>query len=159
MDILADEVIILFWPVEFILSWLVWFIFANKKRWKEIIPVSIFASWTSFILETWIHYVYNLWSYSGLPIFSLFANAFGIYIVVPYLFIQLLPHERSLVKMFVYFFLWTVFAIILEFFHWYLLKIEYHLWWNIGYSYVSDWVLFGIFYKFYVITNLEKLSK
>jgi hypothetical protein len=149
----------LFWIVGFILSWFVWFIFANKKRWKEILPVSIFASWISFIVEAWMHYVYNLWSYSGLAILPLLGNAFGIYLVVPYFFIQLLPQERRLGKMLIYFFLWTGFAIIYEFFHWYLLKIEYHLWWNMGCSYLSDWLLFWIFYKYYVTTNLEKLSK
>ncbi len=30
------EVIILFWTVGFILTWIVWLIFANKERWKEI---------------------------------------------------------------------------------------------------------------------------
>lgn len=122
----------MFWIVGFILAWLVWLIFANKKRWKEILPVAIFASWISFIVEAWMHYVYNLWTYSGSVILPLYGNAFGIYIVVPYFFIQLLPNVRSIKKMLVYFFLWTGFAIIFEFFHWYFLQIEYHNWWNIG---------------------------
>lgn len=149
----------MFWIISFILSWLVWLMFANKNRWKEIMPVCIFASWLSFILESWMHYVYTLWSYTELPILSLLGNGFGVYIVVPYFFIQLLPHKPALKTMLVYFFLWSNFAIIFEFFHWYLLKIEYHLWWNIGYSYLADWLLFWIFYKFYVGTDLEKKSK
>ena len=148
----------MFWIVALIFSWLVWFAAADKKRWKEILPVSIFASWLSFIVEAWMHNVYELWSYSGLKIYPLFANALGIYIVVPYFFIQFLPREKTLRKMVVYFFLWADFAIIYEYFHWYLLKIEYHLWWNIGYSYLSDWFLFWIFYKYYVMINLKRLS-
>jgi len=155
----AIEVMILVWVVGFIVSWLIWFIFANKKRWKEILPVSIFASWISFAVEAWMHYVYNLWSYAGSGILPLFGNAFGIYLVVPYFFIQYLPQERTLVKMLVYLFLWADFAIVFEFLHWYFSKIEYHLWWNIGFSYLSDWLLFWIFFKYYVSTNLQKLSK
>ena len=149
----------MFWIVGFTLSWLVWLIFADKRRRKEIFPVSIFASWISFIVEAWMHYAYNLWSYSGLAILPLFGNALGIYIVVPYFFIQWLPHERSINKMFIYFFFWTGFSIIFEFIHWRFLQIEYHLWWNIGCSYLSDWFLFWLFYKYYAMTGLEKLSK
>lgn len=76
----------MFWIVALIFSWLVWFAAADKKRWKEILPVFIFASWLSFIVEAWMHNVYELWSYSGLKIYPLFANALGIYIVVPYFF-------------------------------------------------------------------------
>ena len=159
MDILILEVSILFWIVSFMLCWLVWLIFANKKRWKEILPVSILASWFSFIVEAWMHYVYNLWSYPGEIILPLFGNGFGIYFVVSYLFIQCLPHEKSLKKMIVYLFLWTGFAIIVELLHWRLLQIEYHLWWNIGYSYICDWLLFWIFYKYYVITHLKTLPE
>lgn len=159
MGIIALGVITLFWIIGFILSWLIWFLFANKKRWKEILPVSIFASWLSFILEAWMHYVYNLWSYSGTAILPLFGNAFGVYIVVPYFFIQWLPQERTLIKMSLYFFSWTGFSIVFEFIHWYFLQIEYHLWWNIGCSYIADWLLFLIFYKYYFTTNLKKLSE
>lgn len=149
----------MFWIVSFALSWLFGFLFADKKRWREILPVAIFASWLSFIVEAWMHYVFKLWSYSGNPIFPLFGNAFGIYIVVPYFFIQWLPQERTIGRMVFYFFLWTGFAILFEFFHWRLLRIEYHLWWNMGCSYISDWLLFGILYNYYVMTNLKKLSK
>lgn len=145
----------LFWLTSFVLSWLFWFFFAAKKRWREILPVSIFASWLSFGVEALIQYLYNLWSYSGPVLFPLFGNAFGIYLVVPYFFIQWLPVERTISKLVFYFFLWTGFAII----HWYLGKIEYHLWWNMMYSYLSDWLLFWIFYNYYVVMNLKKLSE
>ncbi len=151
--------IILVWILGFILSWLFWLTLANKKRWKEIIAVSIFASWLSLIVEAWMHYVYQLWSYSGLAIVALLGNALGVYLVVPYFFIQLLPSERTQRNMFIYIFFLTGFAILFEFFHWYFLKIEYHLWWNIGCSYIADWILFWLFYQFYNFSQLEKLSK
>ena len=149
----------MFWIVGFILSWLVWLIFADKKRWQEIFPVTIFASWLSFIVEAWMNYVYSLWSYSGSAVLPLFGNAFGVYIVVPYFFIQWLPYKRNLRNMLIYFFLWTGFSIIFEFIHWRFLQIEYHHWWNIGCSYLSDWFLFWLFYKYYAATGLDKLSK
>lgn len=149
----------MFWITSFTLSWIFWYLLADKDRWREILPVSIFASWVSFAVEALMHYVTNLWSYSGSVIFPLFGNAFGVYLVVPYFFIQWLPTERSIVKMLFYFFLWTGFAIFFEFIHWYFSKIEYHLWWNIGCSYISNWLLFWIFYKYYVLTNLNTISK
>jgi hypothetical protein len=152
-------VIILVWIVGFVLSWFLWLMFANKKRWKEIIPASIFASWLSLIVEAWMHYVYQLWSYSGLAIVALLGNALGVYLVVPYFFIQLLPNKKTLIKMFTYIFFWTSFAILFEFFHWYFLRIEYHLWWNMGCSYIADWIIFGLLYQFHKVFQLEKLSK
>lgn len=153
------EVMILFWLVGFIVSWLFWFKFANKKRSKEIFPVGIFASWISFTIEAGMHYIYELWSYSDQAIYPLFGNAFGIYIVVPYFFIQWLPLQKTFNKLLLYFFVWTCFAILFEYIHWYFLQIEYHYWWNIGYSYIADWILFWVFYKYYIATDLHKLSQ
>lgn len=149
----------MFWTAGFIFAWLFWIAFANKNRWKEIFPVSVFASWLSFIAEAWMHYVHELWSYSGtFDILPLFANAFGIYIVVPYFFIQWLPAEKTLATIFKYIFSWTAFAITFEYIHWIFLQIEYHLWWNIGCSYIADWILFCMFYGYYNVTGLKKLQ-
>ncbi len=148
----------MFWIFGFILSWGLWLTFADKKRWREIFPVTIFSSWISFAVEAYMHYVSELWSYSGQTITPLLGNAFGIYIVVPYFFIQWLPKQKDFKTLVTYFFLWTSFAIIFEFVHWYFLQIEYHQWWNIGCSYLSDWVLFWVFFKYYEISRFNKLS-
>lgn len=148
----------MFWILSLFLSWIVWALLADKRRWREILPVSIFASWLSFVTEAWMHYVYQLWSYSETPIVPLFGNAFGIYILMPYLYIQWLPKNKTVKYMLVYIFLWAGFAIFFELVHWRLEKIIYHEWWNIGYSYISDWILFWIFYKYYSLTNLQKLG-
>lgn len=138
-----------FWIGQFIFSWVAWFLFAKKGRWHKYLPVCIFASWLSLILEALMHY-YNLWSYSGHPLIALFGNAFGIYIVTLYLFIQWLPEDRSLRPMLIYWFKWSIVVIIFEWFHFWLGHISYHKWWNIGYSYISDWLLLWIFYRYHI---------
>ena len=101
-----------------------WFAFAKKGRWHEYLPVCIFASWLSLIVEAIMVY-YDLWSYSGHPLLGLFVNGFG-----------------DLYK-------WTLAVIIFEYIHCWLGHISYHKWWNIGYSYLADWFLFWLFYKYH----------
>lgn len=137
-----------FWIGQFIFSWTMWFAFAKRGRWHKYLPVCIFASWLSLIVEAIMIY-YNLWSYSGHPLLALFINAFGIYLVTIYLFIQWLPDNCSAKSMFWYYFKWTLAVILFECVHAWLGHISYHKWWNIGYSYLSDWLLFWLFYNYH----------
>lgn len=144
--------VIAFWVSQFIFSWGAWFLLAKKGRWREYLPVCIFASYFSLVIEAIVHY-FNLWTYSGHPLLSLFTNGFGVYIVVMYLFIQWLPRERTFKSMFKYWFIWTAVAIIFEWVHIWLGYMTYQKWWNIGYSYLSDWLLFWLFYQYHVFVN------
>lgn len=40
----------LFYILVFTLSWIVWLVFADKDRWREILPVCIFAKCLVIIL-------------------------------------------------------------------------------------------------------------
>lgn len=150
----------MFFIVSFILAWSVWLLLADKRRWKELFPVGIFAGYLGGISDDLMRKV-ELWSYKMDPANNAlveFLTDIGIYIVTTYLFIQWLPAKKKFWNMFRYFFIWTGFTISIEFIFHVTGHIQYHNWWNIGWSYLSDWFLFWIFYQFYKVFNLEKLN-
>ncbi len=147
--------ILVFWIGQFIFSWTMWLIFAKKGQWHKYLSVCIFASWLSLVVEAIMVY-YNLWSYSGHPLVGLLVNGFGVYIVTLYLFTQWLPDDHSFKTLFWYFFKWTLAAIIFEMIHAWLGHITYHKWWNIGFSYLADWFLFWLFFKYHLFVSTER---
>lgn len=139
----------LFWVGQFFSFWLVWFTFAKRGRWHEYLPTCILASFTSVLVESGT-YFYSLWKYSSHPLVAFYLNAFGVYIVVMYLFLQWLPKKRTIANMLKYWFIWTAIVIVIERVHLLLGHMWYLKWWNSGYSYIADWFLFLIFYKYHV---------
>ena len=138
----------MFWTVRFVFFWLLWLIFADKKRWRELIPVCIFASLLGSLSDILIHY-YPLWSYDN-TMWAELSDDLSVYPVVVYLFIQWLPTNRSRWILLSYWFVWTLFAILIEIYH---LKTGYMSYptgeWNLLCSYVADWLLFWIFFRFH----------
>jgi len=149
----------MFWIVNCLIWWGVWLIFADKSRWREIVPVSIFASWISLFAEAIVRHDSELWCYSGDPLRSLFSHALGIYVVVPYLFIQWLPSNRTLKRTAFYFFLWTGFAVSNEWVYLYFGQMKHCSWWTLGHSYLADWILLGLFLLYYDVTRLRSRAK
>lgn len=151
-----------FFVGRFILVWTIWFLFADKKRWREIFPVSIFAGFIGSTTDN-ITTHYKLWEYhsqDGLHSWVLkVMDDWGIYMVVVYLFIQWLPDQRTFGRMFGYWFIWTGLAIIVEWIHIVTNHMDHHLWWNLWYSYIADWSLFWLFYKFHKEFKLRELAK
>lgn len=147
----------LFWYIRFALEWSIWIIFADKKRWRELFPVGFLAGLYGTTTDVVTNY-YPLWKYDGdiSPIPRL-LNTWGMYIVVVYLFIQYLPSNRSFGRMLAYWFLWTSIAVSIEKIHIITGHMTYHLWWNMYYSYLADWVLFSIFYFYYKIFKFERM--
>ena len=149
----------MFYLIWFVLSWVFWIVFSDKNRWREIFPVSIFAVCLDSIADI-ITSLYPLWNYDGNVIRILpYIDGPGIYIVVPYLFIQWLPKQQTLLHILKYFFIWTIFSLAFEIIHLKTGHMHYGLWWNIGWSYLADWILFFLFYQFHSIFQLTKLSK
>jgi hypothetical protein len=73
----------------------------------------------------------------------------GVYPVVIYLYIQTLLQKQSVVRMFRHILYWSLLALFLE---WLSVKtgfMEYKKWWNLGWSYLSDWLLFLLFYGYF----------
>lgn len=132
----------------FIISWLFFLFFSTKNKF----PLYILTCYTGIIyaLATdLLVFVYPLWWYPGSKweiFLNQLFNAFGIYFVVIYFFIQTLPKDQTVLSMTRHIFIWTLFSILLELFFLYIGFIEHNLWWNSGFSYITDWILFIIFY-------------
>lgn len=149
----------MFFVICFFLAWLCWIIFADKKRWNELFLVSLFATLLGLFTDILMQH-YCLWEYpSGHPLLPHLADDFGIYITVSYLFIQWLPKKQTFWAMICYWFIWTVVTIGIELIFRATNHIQYHKWWNTGWSYLADWILFLVFYEFHKIFNLRKLSR
>ena len=148
-----------FYLIRFVVTWGIWFYFADKKRWKEIVPVCVWASALAGIADN-IVASHKLWGYNhGVdPLVPDLLDNIGIYPVVTYLFIQYLPQVKSLKTIFWHFFKWTALAISIEAFHVYTGHMVYGLWWNTGWSYLADWVLYWSFYKFHKTFEFWKLN-
>lgn len=147
----------MFFIVRCIIGAIIFLIVADKKRLREILPVSFFASYLA-VISNHIMVYYKLWEYHHAhPLTASFANDIICYIIIPYFFIQFLPQQKTTKKMLLYWLAWTTFAISLEFIHIYLGFMTHHKWWTFAHSYIADWILFYIFYKYYMVFNFQKL--
>lgn len=147
----------MFHIVVFITTWILWILFADKKRWRELFPVALFASFLGCLTDNIMHY-YTLWQYQkGHPLMTSLLNDFGVFLVATYLFIQWLPKERAFRSMFGYWFIWTGLSISLELIYHATNHLIYHQWWNSWWSYLADWILFWIFYEYHKIHNQKNL--
>ncbi|WP_066633550.1 CBO0543 family protein [Desulfolucanica intricata] len=138
--------------VLFAASWLCFFIFYKKEKFFLYAPTCYLAVILGLMTDVLTDH-YPLWQYPASSEIQKFwrdiLDDFGVYFVVTYLFLQALPQKTTLLAFFRYFFYWTLLAVSLE---WIALKtgnMEYGLWWNIGYSYLADWLLFAFFYGHY----------
>jgi hypothetical protein len=141
----------------FILAWAVWLLFADKTRWREILSVCIFAKCLALATDVLVFY-YPLWEYVGSPLLIHLADDLGIYPVVTYLFIQWLPGSRTVNNMLRYWLEWTTIAVAIELVYVSSGHMRYHRWWTIWHSYVADWFLYWLFYKYHAVLKLERLS-
>lgn len=151
----------MFYILRGLLAWSIWIIFADKKRWREIVPVCILAALLGVITDILIEF-YPYWEYIEddlHPLYLELGDEFEIFPVVVYFFIQWLPKQPSLLNMLFYWFLWTGFAISIEYIHIVTGHMEHLNDWTLWHSYVCDWILFYIFYKFHKVFRLERLSR
>ncbi len=147
-----------FWYMRFAIEWLIWLIFADKKRWRELLPVSFFAALLGTTTDIITNYI-PLWSYdSNNSFIPYLLNNWGLCIVFTYLFIQWLPQHQTFWSMFLYWFIWAAVAIAIELIHVKTGHMNYHNGWSPLISYVADWILFLILYQFNKIFHLDKLS-
>lgn len=141
----------LFPIIKFFSSWIIFLTFAEKRLFFRFSSTVYFAVILALITDL-LMFVTPLWEYPGSKtelFFKQMLHSFGIYFVTTYLFLQTLPKKATIFTLTRHIFYWTVFAIIVE---WICLKIGYikhGLWWNLGWSYLSDWILFFVFYLHY----------
>ncbi|MDR3589987.1 MAG: hypothetical protein P4N41_10050 [Negativicutes bacterium] len=129
----------LFFVVRFILSWLVWLIFADKRRWRSLGFVGVFAALLGCVADI-VATRYPLWEYSdGVnPLFIDLSDNFSIYMVTAYLFIQRLPRKQNVIWMFAYWFAWTAITTGIEWVHLATGHMRYGLGWSLMHSYFAD---------------------
>lgn len=136
----------------FVLSWLLYYVLADRNNFRAIAPTCYFAVVLGLTTDLLIG-DYPLWHYPASSQLMVhmkdLLNDFGIYFVVTYLFLQMLPSKRTFKTMAFYVFLWTICTTLLEGLYLALGNMKYGLWWNIGYSYLADWFLFIVFYLHY----------
>jgi hypothetical protein len=147
----------MFYLAWFFFSWTIWLLFADKDRWRELLPVCIFAVCLGIATDE-LMYHYLLWEYLGSPFLHHLADDLAIYPVVTYLFIQGIPRNRTVFTMARYWLVWTTIAIAIELVYLTSVNMRYHQWWNTWYSYAADWFLYWLFYKYHTVLKLEKLS-
>jgi hypothetical protein len=150
-----------FFYMRFLISWTCWLFFSDKARWKEMVPVCAFALCLSLISDQIVDWYVIYWEYYGNEpkIIRKLLDDFDVYIIVTYLFIQWLPEKRSFFKMFSYWFAWTALAISIEYIHVKTGHMAHYNGWTFWHSYISDWILFWLFYQYHKILQLEKLAK
>lgn len=150
----------MFWAIRFVLFWIIWLVFANKKRWREILPVCFFTAFLGSTSDNLTHH-FHLWEYdkSELNLVADLTNNWSVYVVTLYLLIQWLPKRQTFWPISRYLFLWTGFAFIVEWIHISTGHMNYPTWWNIWWSYLADWILFGLIYQYYKIFQFERLSQ
>jgi hypothetical protein len=135
-----------------ILSVLLFLIFGDKKKLPVFTHTSLVASLIATMTDL-LMIPYPLWNYPSQTSWNLFykqmIHTFTVYPVVVYLFLQTLPRKQTFITVARHIFYWTIPCILLE---WISLKIKYiehGLWWNLGYSYLADWILFSLFYIYH----------
>ncbi len=150
-----------FFYARFLIAWTCWLLFADKTRWKEMLPVCIFGSFLGLITDQFTDWYIPYWEYYGSEpkIIRNLMDDFDVYVVVIYLFIQWLPKKRLFSNLFFYWFAWTAFAITIEYSHVKTGHMTHYHGWTFWHSYLSDWILFWIFYQFHKGLQLDKLSK
>jgi len=151
-----ELITVLFWYIRSVVDLTIWLIFADKKMWRELLPVCFLGSLLGETSDSITHH-YLLWEYDyNTSVLPELLNNWVLYIVVIWLFIQWLPTKRTLGRMFGYWFMWTAVALAIERIHLKTGHIIYYQWWNMYCSYIVDWVLFSIFYLYYKLFHFEK---
>lgn len=137
--------------ILFLSSWTAFILFADRKRWRIYAPVSLLAMVMSLTSD---HFVssYPLWSYrdtSDVVPESIIRvlDDFGVYPVTTYLFIQYKPRLGG-VRRVLYYLAWTSGVILLEKFFCLQGWMVHNLWWNLGCSYLADWLIFLLLASF-----------
>ncbi|MFC4766591.1 CBO0543 family protein [Effusibacillus consociatus] len=131
------------------MSWICFLLLANKKYFLDFSPTCYLGMIIGFLTDI-LTDSYPLWEYDAGSDMQEFLietlDEFGVYFVTIYLFLQTLPKMQTVWTMTRHIFLWSLYSIALE---WVAIKTGYMkhgLWWSLGCSYLSDWLLFISFY-------------
>lgn len=148
----------MFFIIQFVIVWIVWFIFADKKRWRELFPIGFLAAAIASMADSLATH-YGLWSYQGhLFYFTRILDNLGIYIVAPYLFVQYFPKKKTFWRITGYWFAWSVGTIMIEIIHLETGHMKHGNGWNVPISFLADGILLPFFYGYYKLFHFDRLS-
>lgn len=142
----------MYFVILWILSWIAFFLFADRSRVREFFGAMMFTAFLGLFTDL-VMVRYQLWSYSGLPqplyVIPLTLD-FGIYPVVSFIFLQWLPQKWGLIfRRSIY---CSIAAILLEWMTMVSGHMKHHMWWNLNFSFLSDLLIFLMIssvYRFY----------
>lgn len=157
----------MFFVYRFVITWAIWFLFADKKRWRELLLVAIFAALIGQLSDQAFMEFYKLWDYDEPhngneklnQLFTFVLDDISVYMVAVYLFLQWLPKKRTVWMMSAYWFLWSAFAIVIEWIHLKTGHMNHYQFWGLEHSFIADLLLFTMFFYFHKVFHLEKLSE
>ncbi|BCJ86799.1 CBO0543 family protein [Effusibacillus dendaii] len=137
----------------FTFTWTWFLVYADKTRLREFYTAVMFSATLGLLTDLMmIHYL--LWDYKGLPQ-SQFSTPLildsSIYPVVTYLFLQGLP--KTWVSMLKRTVTWSCFAVLFEWVTIHTGHMQHHLWWNLGFSFLSDNLIFICIIAIYCFTR------
>ncbi|WP_080873464.1 hypothetical protein [Oceanobacillus timonensis] len=93
--------------INFIISWVAFLFFSDKKKFSVYVLTCYVVIILALITDL-LMFVYPLWDYPGTKAETFciqLLNAFGLYFVVNYFFLQLLPKKNGLIGDSLYFLL------------------------------------------------------
>ncbi|HEU4965709.1 MAG TPA: CBO0543 family protein [Bacilli bacterium] len=148
----------MFYCLRFLLMWAIWWYFSDKRRWRELLVVGLFAGFLGSASDSITDH-FHFWAYQkSHPLVCRLLDDIGIYVVVSSLFIQWLPRKRSLGRMILYWLVWTLTTVCIEWVHLSLGYMNHGNGWNLGWSFLCDWFLFWLIYKFHQLFRLSRLN-
>lgn len=141
----------------FLVSWTAFFLFADRSRWRSLLPACMLASLMSLTSDVLVTH-YPIWSYYDLshhkiPVWLKLLDDFGIYPVTTYLFLQNYPLAASRLKRVRYFIYWTSFTITLELLFCLMDWMVHSQSWSLPLSYAADWMIFFVLLRFFLLVN------
>ncbi|WP_222429916.1 cupin domain-containing protein [Paenibacillus cremeus] len=136
----------MFYFLVFVISWLSFVCFAQKKRFGELYPTILIAMIMSLSSDV-VTLLFPLWQYQDVdtnyPLLSrVLLDDFGIYPVIAYFYVQSLPSKLN--KWFMYTLIWSFAGISVEGLMLHLGYMVYSLGWSLLWSFVSNWIIFGL---------------
>lgn len=132
----------------FVVSWICFFIFADTKKFHLYWTTCLLAMFLACTVDSFAH-DFSLWEYpkpKKMHYLHHTMQQFGVYPIVVYLYIQTLPQKQNTLSVIRHIFYWSSLAVVIEWLATRTGYMEYQKWWNLGWSYLCDWILYLIFY-------------
>ncbi|KEO83057.1 cupin domain-containing protein [Tumebacillus flagellatus] len=140
--------------ILFLVSWAAFWKFGDLRQWRRLLPAVLLSMVMSLTSDSVTDH-YPLWTYHDttgwMPYLAIrLIDDFGVYPVTAYLFLQYMPSPNRQVR---YFMTWTLAVILLETLFVFQGWMVHKDWWSIACSYIADWLIFFLLYRFTVLFN------